>query len=352
MKRTMAIVALALVTLGASMTASPTPAGAASLVKSSWWYRPHTGDSGSFLPPATPAIPGGAPKAPAPAPAPAPPMAPEGTLLVEGAPDGANAVAALTWTLAEGEMAPVLTIKPGPNSNVPADAVILACRAAVAWETPESEPGVWEEKPLVDCGRSVQGIPNEDGSFAFGLAPLISGDALDVVLTPGLAQSQPVRVGSTFSLPFDAASGATLKTDIEAPAFTPSASTAGAAASTPSYNTPAASYTPPAAAPVAEPSLEPQDQAPSVPQQTALPPSRPVKDDRNAQGVAFLILLTGLAFAGLAYVTPARAEDATIGLGRFKRPMPGEIATGPVEPVTGGLGRFARPRTGRPPALS
>jgi hypothetical protein len=353
-RRKLALAALALVTLGASMAASPAPAGAATLAKASWWYRAHTADSGSFLPPATPAIPGGAPKAPAPVPAPAPPSVPEGSALVEGATDGANAIAALSWTLAAGEMAPVLTITPGTSSNVPDGAVILACRAAVAWEKPETEPGTWEEKPLVDCGQSVQGIPSPDGSIAFGLAPLLSGTTLDVVLTPGIAQSQPTRVGSTFSLSFDTATGATLKTDVEAPVFAPSpaASSGSATSTTPTYSAPASTYTPPASSQVAQPALEPQEQAPNVPMQTALPPTVPLKDDRTAQGVGFLVLLAGLAFAGLAYVTPARAENSTIGLGRFRRPAPAIIGSGPAEPVKGGLGRFARPRTGPPPALS
>jgi hypothetical protein len=68
--------------------------------------------------------------------------------------------------------------------------------------------------------------------------------------------------------------------------------------------------------------------------------------------VAFIILLAGAALAGLAYLTPDRDEHGTVGLGRFKRPVPASALAEPVQPVEGGLGRFARARTGAPPSLS
>jgi hypothetical protein len=136
---------------------------------------------------------------------------------------------------------------------------------------------------------------------------------------------------------------------------TPSFQPTPTAASSPSYSAPSSSFSAPTiTAPAVAPALPPEAQAPSVPQQTALPATTAAaaKDDNGPRGIAFLILLAGLAFAGLAYITPARAEDGHVGLGRFRRPVPAEALAAPVEPVQGGLGRFTRPRTGPPPALS
>jgi hypothetical protein len=359
-RRRAGLVAIALVTLGASMLASPSPAGAATLSKSAWWYQARTGDPSTVIPPQAGPLPGGVPTAPAP-PTPAPPTVPEGSLLVEGTASGATAIAAMTFTMSSSEAAPVLTIKPSETSQVPAEAIVLACRAAVEWSAPDQSPGAWEEKPLVACDQSVQGIPG-DGGITFALAPLCQAcTTLDIVLVPGVVATPaptPAPVGSTFSLAFDAKSGATLVTaggaSSDSSTFEPgsSPSYAGGTAST-GYAAPGSFATPATpTVPVAQPALEPQEQAPSVPQQTALPALKTTSRDKTAQGVAFLILLAGLAFAGLAYATPARAEDGTIGLGRFRRPVEGAVSTEPIDPVSGGLGRFARPRTGPPPALS
>jgi hypothetical protein len=267
----------------------------------------------------------------------------------------------MTFTLSSTESAPVLTITPSATSQVPADAIVLACRAAVEWASPDQSPGAWEEKPLVACDQSVQGIPGDGGVLTFPLAPLCQAcTSLDVVLVPGVVATPtatPAPVGSAFSLSFDAKEGATLATAAGAPPFdasagsTASPSFGSAPSSTAGFSSPGSFATAPPV-PVAQPALEPQEQAPTVPQQVALPVAKASARDRTAQGVAFLVLLAGLAFAGLAHLTPARAEDGTIGLGRFRRPVPATALAAPLEPVSGGLGRFARPRSGPPPALS
>jgi hypothetical protein len=298
------------------------------------------------------------PTVPAP-PTPGPPTVPDGSLLVEGTPQGATAIAALTYSMTKTESAPTLTLTPSATSQVPADAIILACHAAVEWAAPDQNPGVWEEKPLVACDQSVQGIPADDGTITFALAPLCQAcTTLDVVLVPGVVADTPPEagpVGSSFSLAFDAKEGAKMVTTASSDSSFDSSSSFAPDSST--YATPRADYGAPtssfaAPVPIAQPALEPQEQVPSVPQQTALPATTPVKDNKTAQGVAFLILLAGLAFAGLAYATPARTEDGLVGLGRFRRPAPAGADAPPMEPVNGGLGRFTRPRTGPPPALS
>lgn len=322
---------------------------AATTTKAAWWTR--ASDPASATPPAA-GVPGvTAPALPA---APPRPDVPEGSLLVEGTPTGATAVAAITYTLLEGESSPILTVTPSSSSNVPPDAVILACRAAIDWEVPATSPGPWADKPLVDCGRSVSGIIAE-GTITFPLAPIVSGSELDVVLVPGTTgETTPAgAIGSTFSLSFDAAEGAALSSTTPT---TPGPSTEGssftpAPSSSPSFSTGIPAFTPPES-PIVAPALEPQEQAPTVPDQPMLTAAPIVAEDNTAQGVAFLILLAGAALAGLAYLTPDRDEDGTVGLGRFKRPIP-QHALAPVgPPVEGGLGRFARPRTGAPPALS
>lgn len=360
MRRRLLRASLALCALGIGLVSSPAPAGAASVTKSAWWTR--ASDPGSLVPPAA-QVPGvTAPEAPV-----APPTADaaEGEVVVQGAPNGALAIAAITYALSPGESGPTLTITPSEGSNVPADAVILACRAAIDWEVPATQPGTWQDKPLVDCGRSVNGIVAPDGtSVSFSLQPLVSGNDLDVVLTPGTTgETTPAGpVGSTFQLTFNATDGAVLATT-PAPS-TSSGSSSSGPSSSPSF-TPAAppsvsvggsTFTPPES-PVVQPALEPQDQAPTVPQ-VAAPPTQPVAaaEDDTAQAVGFIILLLGAALAGWAYLTPERRDDDAaplVGLGRFRRPVPAAaLVEAPAEPVTGGLGRFSRLRTGPPPSLS
>lgn len=354
-KRRLGRIALAMIALGAGLLAQPGPVDAATVSKTGWWYR--TSQPTSAIP-GVAQPPGGAiPDTPAdPV---APPTVAEGSLLVEGTPEGATAIAAITYALTAGESSPTLTVTPGDSSNVPADSIILACAPSLPWTAPEVSPGRWQDKPLVDCNRSVNGIPSDDGTWTFALQPLIlyaDATELDLVLVPGVASETPAgNVGSAFSLSFSVADGAVLTTTQPttsagatggSPTFTPAPSPS------PSFSTGGSTFTPPSA-PVVQPALEPQDQAPVVPNQPMVAAPVAAKEDNTAQGVAFLILLAGAALAGLAYLTPARPEEgATIGLGRFKRPAPLMVAARPFEPVQGGLGRFTRPRTGPPPKLS
>jgi hypothetical protein len=356
MRRRLGLVGLTLLALGASMLASPAPAGAGTVTKSAWWYKARTGNPTTVIPPQAGPLPAPPATTPAP-PTPGPPTVPDGSLLVEGSAGGADAIAAMTFSMLETESAPTLTITPSDTSAVPDDAVVLACRAAVEWLAPDQNPGAWEDKPLVACDQSVQGIPADDGTITFALAPLCQAcTVLDVVLVPGTVAAPTdgtaPPVGSTFSLGFDAADGAVLTTAAGSSgdaSFTPDSSSFASGGG--SFSTPSSPSFSAPSTPVAAPALEPQEQAPSVPQQQALPPTTPVKgESKTARSVAFLILLAGLAFAGLAYLTPDREDGAMVGLSRFRRPAP--AVNTPIEPVEGGLGRFARPRSGPPPALS
>jgi hypothetical protein len=277
----------------------------------------------------------------------------EGSLLVEGTPAGATAIAAITYTLTDTETSPILTVTPSASSNVPADAVILACLAALDWAAPETQPGPWADKPLVDCQRSVNGII-ADGTITFPLEPLVtpSSTELDIILVPGTTgEATPAgAIGSTFSLSFDAATAAVITTTPKPTTSTPTPTTVASSVSSPSLATGSPSFTAPIADPVGAPALEPQDQAPIVPEQQMAAVPAAAAEDNTAQGVAFLILLAGAALTALAYLTPDRTEGGTIGLGRFKRPAPVSVVA--MEPVEGGLGRFARLRTTAPSRLS
>ena len=313
-------VAITLMALGAALLLAPSDASAASLDGAGWWWRPQT----SALP----------------AKLPAPPTVAEGQLLVEGLPSGANAMAALRFTLGDGEGNPVLTVKPAANSQVPAEAVVLACRVLVSW-APESV-GAWENKPLIDCATSVQGIPGEGGALTFALAPLQSETTLDIALVPGTVATAPAGAnGSTFSLVIDrpgadalqvsAGSGPTGGDFASSDAGSFGDVAPGTFDAGPSGAFAAPSFTPPAAAPAAAPSLTPTEQAPSVATPAA---PEPISDgyDAGTRALGLIVFAIGAAVALRSVLQSRGGPDLTESVG--------------------GLGRFARPRTGTPPPLS
>jgi hypothetical protein len=314
-------VAVVLMAIGVVLLLAPPQASAASLDAAGWWWRPQT----SALP----------------VPLPAPPTVAKGQLLVEGQPQGANAVAALRFTLADGEGSPVLTLKPAAGSTVPADAVVLACRSLVPWG-PE-EAGAWENKPLVDCATSVQGIPSEGGALTFALAPLQSETTLDIVLVPGTVAAAPAGAnGSVFSMVLDrpgpealqvaAGSGPTGGSFSTSQEFGSGADPAtGTFDASPSGAFAAPSFTPPAAAPAASPSLTPIEQAPSLATRAA---PAPFSDgyDGGTRALGLVVFAVGAALA--------------------LRSMLGSKQPDVAADSVGGLGRFSRARTGTPPPLS
>lgn len=330
------------------------PAGAASVIATAWWYRADTATptAGSPQP-----IPGGDPVLPVTPPG--PPTVGEDQLYVEGTATTATAIAGITLMLAEGESGPVLTIEPAASSAVPPNAVILACRAAIEWTPPESSPGTWESKPLVDCSKSVQGQVVE-GKIVFPLQTLVQGSLVDVVIVPGTDPTLPAGAnGSTFSLAFaKPGPGAIVTTQSsEAPSFTSDFETSFDPASEAplgDFGTVAPSLPDPVTdAPVAAPSLEPQDQAPSIPR---IPPVEVAAVGDAPRTLGLLLLFAG---ALGAYLAANGAPRQAIGLGRFRRVLPPGsapelIGVDPVrsaDVVERGLGRLRRPRVGTPPAL-
>src|SRR2546423_877449 len=200
-----AVAVVAVATLGLSSGT----ASAGELKDVSWWWR---GNSG-------------------PAPVPPPPNVPPGGILVAGAPDGATAITAVRYVLADGESNPRLTLKVSANGDQGgAQAVMAACLAGSAWGGSE-QGGPWASHPNVACQASVQGVRDASGAtWTFALAPLVVGNEVNVVVTPG--QLTGTSVGSTFSIAFDPVSAGSWATtpgappassDIAAPAPTPDA---------------------------------------------------------------------------------------------------------------------------------
>ena len=334
--------AAALAIIGLVLMLYPPVAEAAALEATGWWWRPQT--------------------ASLPAPLPPPPDVGPEQLLVQGQPEGATAVAALRFTLNEDEASPVLTIKPADGSQVPATAIVLACRAVVPWAP--AQAGAWENKPIVDCATSVQGIAGEAGALVFAAEPLLSGPVLDLVLVPGTTPDGPPGAnGSVFSLKFDrpgpdalattSGSSSTGGTFTESVGSSPDSGSEAFGSTAPS-DTGVASPAfagPPApsgvdVAPAAEAALPPQQQANpgavgySPPGLTPAANAGDDDADTRTRTLGFLVLV---ASAGLLFWS-----SATPGLGTGVAAPAGEVAS----VASGGLGRFARPRLGPPPPLS
>lgn len=339
------------VALGAGLIATagvvgllPSGADAATLAQTGWWWRVNDG--------AVPAT------------IPSPPSVPKGGLYVAGAPDGATAIAALHFDLAEGETAGALTLKVAENGDQGGGTALLAaCLTGSAWQP--AEGGQWASKPFPACAEgSVNGVRAEDGTtWTFALAPLASDGIVDVTLVPGVDPSRPEGAnGSAFQLAFEPPTAASLATtsgdagggDFSVPDF--GAPPGDTAAGTGSFDVPAfgdSGLSLPPAAPAAgfTPALPEADQgftatAPVAQKRNAPLATAPISTVEDHKGLAALVLaLCGAALLWSAQLpTPAPRR-----LGTFGATADSAEPAGPSEPA--GLGRFARPRTGAAPRL-
>jgi hypothetical protein len=286
--------------------------------------------------------------------------------VVAGAPDGATAIAALHFVLAENESNPSLTLTvPASGDQGGAQAVMAACFAGSAWGGSE-QGGPWESKPNVACQTgSVQGVRSANGdSWTFALAPLAVGRDVNVVITPGtIAPGAPV--GSTFSLTFNPPSSGSLTTTpgeatqpapdvagaLPAPDTQPDSASVGTDVGS-SASSPLDVSAPLPVASAFTPSLPESSQgltatAPLVRQATA--GNVPLETDGgHGSAAAVLILLAGIAIAVRLYRTPPPAPRL---LGPLASATPRIPAIAVATPSPGGLGRFTRPRSGTPPPL-
>lgn len=343
-----------------------------------WWSRLATTNPAAELPAALP-VP--APTTPGTVPAGA--TVPEGQLLVEGSPDGPVAVTAIRWELDEGESGPSLTLNVAEGSSVNPQSVVLACRTATPWDPPETLPGEWETRPLADGRTCVNGVLADDlSTISFGIQPLVSGDVLDVVLTPG---SVPVDIPPGVPEPPADIDGSSFRLVVEAPTPESLQVVAGSGfdqgsgdqfvtpdTTTPSFDDSTGdSFSAPGSDVGSDftadtgteevPAFEVPDEvaAPGTGASDDIAGTTPVVSDGSAANrtIGFVLLLLAALMAGWTYLTSNTGQPTTIGLGRFKTTLPASaaapaLASAPAEPAVGGLSRFARTRTRPPTPLS
>lgn len=327
-----AAVVVGLVLLIAPVSAAP----ATRIVDSGWWWRVQTG-AVTQLPP--------------------PPNVEPGMLQVQGAPDRAQAIAAISAELPDDQVSPTLTLRVAPGGDQGgAAAVLLACNAGSGWTGEDA--GRWDSAPVVDCSTSVTGIRSEDGNtWTFPLGPLQFEDKFNIILTPGTVDGAPDGLnGSSFTLVFEEPTAADIATTggqappADLPAFTPPPPPASSGSDAPAPPAFDSGFTPAPApieqpAPVlgAQPSLEPELQGSTLTAPERQAGNEPVlaaasvPEPRTvARVLGVLVVLAGIAGAFTVLRTDLLA---------------GAAATG-EHPVAGGLGRFARERTSEPNAIS
>lgn len=326
----------AVLVLAVTIGALPTTAAAATLTQAGWWWRVND----ALVPATIPA-----------------PTVPEGGLMVSGAPDGATAIAALHFEVAEGEGSPVLTLTVAENGDQGGDrAIVAACVTGSAWQ-PESA-GAWTNKPFAACDEgSVTGVRAADGtSWSFAVAPLLSDGILDVTLVPGRDPTLPAGLdGSTFQLVFLPPTAASLTTTTDGDAAPP--------IDLPAFGTPdAGAFDPPAfgddlslppSVPSFSPALPEADQgltatAPVVQQRNAPLPASPVEVAEDHKVLALVVF----ALCGAALLWCAQLPVPAIRrLGGFATSVRPAGDGDPSQQQVGGLGRFARARSGPVPRL-
>lgn len=329
--------ALALAVPGA---AAAEPAEA---IEAGWWWRLRP--SASLPPPPSPAGDG---------------------LLVQGAPDGPVAVAAVRAALPTAAAGPVLTLRVAPGFEQASDgAVIVACPAASAWKPDRA--GAWDQRPQADCALAATGVRAADGSaFTFDLAgfPTPAG-RLDVVLAPGRVAGADGANGSVFAVELAPPEPGDLRwTPGAAPAPTPEA-LPGAAPAVDEPAAPSASdgdLVPELARIPGTIDLGPAPlPGPSPPVDRRAPGRRDAVRERAADLAAaheagrsaaarawgLAVLVAGVAALAWAASRPLPAPRRLVALGG-RPPREGPTVT---TPVTGGLGRFRRQRDRPPPRL-
>jgi hypothetical protein len=341
-------VSLTLVTFGAG---GPAGAEDARVADAGWWWRAQTSVGVGLL---------------------APPTVQPGQLLVQGAPDGPAALAAVRYTLPAGSQGATLALRVAEGGQPGPGAVVLACPPTGPWFGEDA--GAWESRPEADCASSVPGMPSDDGqTWSFELDLLRTEDALDVILVPGSVEGLDV-VGSTFSITFErpdagdltvGSSGGELEApDLEDIAPVAPASDPGGPASAPDaggFDLSPGGFSSPA------PASPPIPDAPSLDGSGAAGAGTPPGAGRPGGSAGLtaeqpIVSAAPTGARGLGFALLA----ATVGATLWSLARPGAVAGMPgglaglalagraptaADPVPGGLGRFARPRTGPPPGL-
>jgi hypothetical protein len=350
LRRRAALLALSL-TLVAFGTGGPAGAEDARLADAGWWWRAQSSVGVGLL---------------------APPTVQPGQLLVQGAPDGPVAVAAVRYALPAGSQGATLTLRVAEGGRPGPGAVVLACPPSGTWSGEDA--GAWESRPEADCASSVPGMPSDDGeTWSFELDLLRTDDALDVVLVPGSVEGLDV-VGSTFGITFERPASDDLTVagsggDFEAPDLgdlggAPPASDLGGpapASDAGGFDLSPGGFSAPAPASPPTPGSPPVDgpgaadaAAPTDPGRTGgsagLTREQPIVSAARtgARGLGFALMAATVAATLFGLARPGAVAGLPGGLAGLA--VAGRTPT-EVDPLPGGLGRFARPRTGPPPSL-
>ena len=361
-RRTVRLAAILTLGAGALLVAAPPSVGQEATPPDSqgWWWK----GNGGY---------------PVPVPSPAP-TTEEGQLVVAGAPDGATGIAAVRYTLDEGEAVQDLVLEVAPGGESAATAVILACQAGSGWTGVENGP--WSEKPSVDCasGAAEGTYAQDEATFTFPVGPLQFGDQLNVVLVAGTVEGAPAPLnGSSFQVVLQnpqlvtsgggaavprvdagSADGFSGGSDGFAGTSDSVASGGGSDAPTPSSGTASfaggsmdlpssggtssSSFTATPALPADEqgrtataPVLQATNPAPQA--------AAAVAGGRDTKVLGLLLLA-----AGAAMLVVTKRPDLLGGLVGAGAAGAGGAAAD--EPALEGIGRFARPRRGNPPSLT
>jgi len=307
------------------------PAGAAALIDAGWWWRLQ-GDGPLALP--------------------APPTLPEGGLMIQGAPDGAVAVAALRFTIPDGEANPVVELPIADGGGQGAgDAVVLACPAASGWTGGAARP--WSQRPEVDCAAPSIGVVAEDGStLTFDGLRLPAGGVLDLVLLPGTSDGAPFSGtnGSTFTLALEKPSADVLTTSPPVPADPLVPAPGGQAPAVEPPPSPSQSPAFPALGPgFASPTVIPETPVPEPPaapapasaeEEAAGPPAipdplAPLRDPISAGDLVPLLVVLSLGPAVVLLARQPRFAGALGHLGLGPVVLGGGLKDELVSPVAG-----------------
>lgn len=321
------------IAVGLALLALPAAAdGHARIADAGWWWRAQSGLQGVMVP--------------------SPGHVEEGELLVQGAPDGPSAVAAVAVELPADVDAATLTLAVADGGDQGgATAVLLACRAEGGWVG--TEAGRWATKPPADCSMPVEGVRSEDGeTWDFAVSSLQDGRRLSVVILPGVVEDAPPGLdGSSFSLVFEAptpesvdtrSSATGSGTDAAAPFEAPPPPPPPPPSSDFAPGPPDAFVAPPGdvgAIPEAPPVMpaEPATGTSAVDQDVALPsPFLPTDPDDRVAARAAGALLTAVGVLGAIAIWWRQQANAR----------------GAVAAADGGLGRFRRSREGDPAPLT
>jgi hypothetical protein len=286
-----------------------------------------------------------------PAALPAPPNVKPGQLNIQGNPTDpkGTAFAAVRFTVAANNMVTSLAMNVA-DDTAGAGAVLLACQTGSTWSGVDN--GTWQSAPKVTT-TCINGLKSSDGkSWTFAVGPLQLGTVLDIAIVPGV--DPDTKAPATFSLVFDAPTGASLLTTTGSPASVstiptngvsaPAGAGSGSSVGAGTTNGAGSSFHAPPVSPVAtglpadkvgETATAPSKQAGTTPITTAI--GTTAKERNKTPGY---VVLAFAAAVGLY----AWRQDSMLAMNG------GALPGAADEPR--GLGRFSRPRQGQPPALT